>query len=374
MSDHSELAPSSSARRMQCTASTRAEKLYPQGEDSPEAADGTAAHWGLAEMLEGRLIDVGLVAPNGVFLTEEMIEAIDITHDDIEKTLAPFNMRPHQGQVEKRVAIPRVHPLSWGTPDFYAWVGPKRLFMYDFKFGRRVVEAFENAQMIEYVAGVLDQMTSQGIADQEIEVTVKIAQPRAFHRGGPIRSWTFKASDIRAHINRASNAAHEALSPNAKARVGPECRDCKARHACAALQRSALEACDVAGQVQPFDLPPAALSLEYRTLKRYADLLSARISGLEEQALAMGKQGMALPGLRIEHGAGRERWTRPDSEIITLGAMLGVNIAKPTEVMTPKQAVKAGLPAAVLAGLVSTPRGAAQLVEDDGSQARRIFA
>jgi hypothetical protein len=370
VAEHSSIPPSSAARRLQCSASTTAEAAYPQTEDSPESAAGTAAHWGVAEMLSGRLVDVGQIAPNGVFLTAEMVEAADLTYNDVHRELVPFGKVPSDGQVEQRVAIPRVHPQSWGTPDYYVWTTPTTLLLYDFKFGHRTVEVFENAQLIEYVAGVLDQ----GPHDLTVRVTVKIVQPRSFHRDGPIRAWTFDASDIRGHINLSRMAAENALVPNPVARVGVECRDCKARHACTVLQHAALAACDVSGAAQPFDLPPDALALEYRTLRRCAALLSARISGLEEQAMALGKRGVPLPGLRIEHGAGRERWSLPDAEVIAMAQMLGVNVAKPPEAMTPKQAVKAGLPPAVLPGLVNTPRGEAKLVDDDGSLARRVFA
>lgn len=375
--EHSILAPSSSARRVQCSGSTVAEAANPQTEDSPEAAQGTAAHWGCAEMLAGRLIDVGQVAPNGVYLTAEMVEAADLYCDDVQRELASFGVDPDAGQIEQSLPIKRVHPQSWGTPDFRIWLARPatrlRLLIYDFKFGHRVVEAFENAQCVEYVAGALDEAQAKGIADVDIDVTVKIVQPRAFHRDGPIRSWSFNASDIRALVNIASGAAHEALGPNARFRVGTECRDCRARHACVTLQRAAMDACDVAGQAQPFDLPVAAMALEYRTLQRHRKLLGARESGLQEQLLALGKRGAPIPGLRIEHGAGRERFTVPDDVVIQIGAALGVNVARPPEAMTPKQAVKAGMPPEVLAGIVNTPRGEAKLVEDDGSLARRIF-
>jgi hypothetical protein len=374
MSNHSLIAPSSAARRIQCPASTTAEAAYPQIEDSPESADGTAAHWAAAQMLSGQLVDVGQVAPNGVFLTHEMVEAADLIYDDVSKELKPHGLVPHQGCVENPVTISRVHPQSWGTPDYYVWLPGFHLLLYDFKFGHRVVEVFENPQLIEYVAGVLDEVTSRGVSDMAIKVTVKIVQPRAHHRDGPVRSWSFVASDIRGLINRASNSAHTALGPSPVAHVGPECRDCRARHACTVLQRATMAACDVAGAAQPFDMPPVAMALEYRTLKHYLALMEARTAGLEEQLLAVAKRGAPVPGFRVEHGDGRQRWTIPDEAVISIGTVLGVNLAKPAEPLTPKQAVAAGLPEVALVGLVNTPTGAAKLVPDDGSLARRIFA
>lgn len=375
--EHSPLAPSSSARRIQCSASTTMEARIPQGEDSPDAAAGTAAHWGVAEMLAGRMIDKGLLAPNGVFLTDEMIEAAELMFDDLAAELKPYGLSPSQGSIEQPVAIPRIHAQSWGTPDYRIWltgVAPRklRLLVYDFKFGHRIVDVFECAQLIEYVAGALDEVKFE-VNDLEIDVTVKIVQPRAPHKEGPVRSWSFNASDIRGHINVASYAAHEALGANPVARVGEECRDCKARHQCPTLDRAALAGCDVAGAAQPFDLTPTAMALEYRVLRHYEALMHARATGLEEQLLALGKQGNRLPGLALEHGAGRERWTIPDVDVIAIGAALGVNVAKPPEALTPNQALRAGLSPAVLPGLVNTPRGKAKLVDDDGTLARRIF-
>ena len=375
MSEHSVLPPSSAARRRQCPGSTTAEAKYPDLEESPESKEGTAAHWGAGEMLAGRVIAPGLIAPNGVYLTDEMVDGAELYHGDVAATLAPYGLRPEQGSIETRLAIPRIHDASWGTPDYRVWTrepdGMLHLYLWDYKFGYRVVEVFENEQLVEYVAGALDE--ARITDDTQVRVTVKIVQPRAFHRDGPIRAWSFRAVAIRAHVNVQSNAAHEALGPNPTFRTGPECRDCNARHACDALQREALAACDLANKTQPFDLPLQAMSLEYRTLRLYRDRMNARISGLEEQLLAHGRRGSQLPGLKIEHGAGRERWTIPDAQVIAIGAALGVNVAKAPEALTPKQAIAAGLNPAVLPGIVNTPRGEAKLVEDDGTLARRIF-
>lgn len=377
MTGHSVIAPSSAARRVQCTASTRAEAAYPD-EEGTAAAEGTAGHWAAAQAVAGRVVAEGQITPQGHVLTAEMVEGAELYAEDIAHELESFGLKPKDGQIEQPLVMPNIHPQSWGTPDFWIAVRTStgwHIFLYDYKFGFRIVEVFENWQLVEYIAGILLQVVGHNVgqADQHVRVTAKIVQPRAPHRNGPIRSWTFTASDIRGHINIASMAASEALGPTAKFRVGPECTDCRARRACETLQRAALTACDIASQGQPFDLPPHALALEYRTLKRYSALMEARISGLEEQALALARAGTSLPGLRVEHGAGRETWTVPAATVIQIGQALGVNIAKPPEPLTPKQAVKAGLSEAVLAGITTTPRGAARLVEDDGSLARRVF-
>lgn len=373
MTAHSILAPSSSARRAQCPGSTKLEALYPEDAQSPEAMEGEAAHWAAAEMLSGRLVDVGQIAPNGVALTREMVEGADLYYDDVVAALKPYGIEPLKGAIEQPVRIPRVHPESFGTPDYAIWPRFGSLLIYDYKFGHRFVEVYENMQLIEYAAGLLDGLLKQGYDDRNLDVTLKIVQPRSYHRDGPIRSWSFKASDIRPHINIASSSAHEAMSDSPRTRVGPECRDCRARHACATLQRAAMADLDEAGKAQPLELPPAALGLELAMLRAGIARLEARASGLEEQALAQIKRGVAIPGWAAQAGGGRQRWAKPAAEVLAIGSLLGVDLARPVEPITPLQAVKAGLPAEMLTTLAETPKGAVALVREDGTKARAIF-
>lgn len=370
--------PSSRARHVQCPASIKLEAQFPETEPRPEAAEGEAAHWAAAEMLAGRQVAVGQAAPNGVFLTDEMIDGAQVLVDDVWGVLRQRNLGLDALAVEVPVDIKRVHPQVWGTPDVRLWAPtdsqqsvPLTLYVWDFKFGHRPVEVFENLQLSDYAAGCLEQA---GHPDTSIIVRFRIVQPRCFHKGGPVREWMTPASGLRGLINISSNAVHEGLGAEPRARVGAECRDCRARHACPTLQRSALAACDEAGRAQALELPPAAAALEYRWLKRNVALMEARVAGLEEQLLSLARRGASLPGLMVEHGSGRQRWKKPATEVIGLGQMLGFDLAKPPEAITPKQALDKGLPAELLAEFAETPSGAAQLVEDDGSLTRRVFA
>lgn len=376
MSAHSVLSPSSMARTVQCPGSVRMEQQFPETEPQPDAMDGEASHWAGAEMLNGRLVDVGERAPNGVLLTQEMVEGADLYYDDVVKSLQPFGMTPAQGAIETAIACARVHPQCWGTPDYRVWVpghlrgGRPLLKLWDYKFGHRWVEVFENWQTVVYVAGCVE---GTNLPDTDIDVEVTIVQPRSFHRDGPVRRWSFVASAIRAQINVASTAAHEAMGDAPRTNVGPECRDCRARHACPTLLRAAQSACDVAGQAQPFALSNEALGVELRMLARAEELLKARRSGLEEQAKALIRAGKHVPHWGLEHGSGRRSWNKPVAEVLALGAMFQLNLAKPPEAITPLQAVERGLPETMLATFTHAAPGAAALVPDTGSKARAIF-
>lgn len=372
---HAKHAPSSADQRRQCPASRRMQEIYPQDEESPASRDGTAAHWAVAELLHGNAIDVGLVAPNGVMLDVEMCEAAELCAEVVMRDA----MGGHMIQIEQPVSMPTIHPDVWGTPDYWVWRpryeggrAASHLYLTDFKYGHRFVNEYENWQMIEYAEGILPLCEVDGGNDHYTYVTMRIVQPRCYVGASPVREWTVKASDLRGYANAARAFEERAASPEAEMRVGLACRDCSARHACPAAQRSAYEAMELAESGEPFALPPEALGVELRYISRAIERLEARRTGLEAQALAAVKGGQAVPHWRIEQGYGRKRWTKPDAEVAALGDMMGVDIA-PRKPVTPGQAVKAGLDATVVDAYSETPLGELKLKPDDGTQARRVF-
>lgn len=364
MSDHAPLAPSSASRRKACAGSRKMEALYPQADDSPHALEGTAAHWAASEMLNGRTVDSGQIAENGVMLNDEMIEAATMYVDEIRKV----NGKPH---IEERISINYIHEQCWGTPD--AWIFHNgTLYLWDFKYGHRFVDVFENWQLIEYAAGILDVIEINGITDHHVTVDMTIVQPRCYVGGSPVRSWKVRAVDLRGYFNAARMFEAKAMANDATLTVSPECRDCSARHACPALQRAAYSDMNIATEAVPFDLPPAALGTELRYLQAAIETLTARASSLEEQALSMFRQGKAVPHFTAQHGNGRERWVKPEAEVIAMGELMGVNLGV-TKLVTPKQAIKAGMPEAIVKSFTEIPRGELKLVPDDGTKARKIF-
>lgn len=282
---------------------------------------------------------------------------------------------PNRLHVEEPVRIPSVHGENWGTPDAWYYDTSKgTLFIWDMKFGHGFVDCFENWQILDYAAGILDSLGIDGAADQHIRVKMTIVQPRSYHRDGPVRSWSVMASDLRPYFNKLRAAAEAATSMAPVATVDPvrACKHCPGRHACEAFQRAAYTGFDVAMASAPLELSPHALGLELRMIQHYVKVLTARATGLEEQALATIRRGQIVPFFGVEQSAGREAWTRPVEEVIALGDMMGVALAKPGAI-TPKQAIKAGLPAEVVAQYSETPRGAIKLVPDNGTAARKIF-
>jgi hypothetical protein len=367
MSDHAILPPSSSARIAHCAASALLAAQYP-GEDTIESRDGTAAHWAASQLCSGAPVAVGQVADNGVTLTDEMIDAADLyAHYILTK------VKNAQIVIEQTIRNGALHAENWGTPDaWYYDADTRTLHVFDFKYGHKYVDVYQNWQLINYAALILKQLAIDGGTDQTVRVVMTIVQPRCYHKDGPIREWSVMASDLRPLFNILRSAFDAAMRPGATATASLECEYCPARHVCSAAQAAAYNAVQHAYESTPVQLSPAALGLELRTLQRAATMLDARVTGLEAQALATIQSGVNVPFFGIEHGVGRTVWKSPDSEVIALGVMLGVDVVKPA-LVTPRQAIKAGLPDDVVAAYSHTPRGKAGLAPQSDNAASRIF-
>lgn len=385
MSGHAFLAPSSAHRWVLCPGSAAMEAAYPEQGDKPDAAEGTAAHWVVEQMLTGHTVALGAFAPNGVAITAEIWESAQVMYDDVTETLGPT--WPSLIVIERPVRIPRVHAqLNYGTPDVRAWVdrpaeGRKTLYAWDFKHGHSYVDAFENWQLIDYTAGLLSEANDfngaaglPAFSETNIDVVLRVVQPRAYHPDGPVREWRTTADALRPYVFRLSMAAEEATGDNPPCKpVASACEHCTARHACTALQTAVYRGMDIAKRAQAAELSPAALGLELRLLAEATALIEARKSGLEEQAEAVIRNGQSVPHWTMQRGTAREVWEKPHAEVIALGQMMGLDLRKPPEAITPTQAKAKGLPASLVSQYSIRPAGSMKLVLDDGSAARKVF-
>lgn len=349
------------ARTVQCPGSVVMQQRYPEPE-GPEALEGTAAHWVFAEQVAGRSVAIGQIAPNGVVIDQEMIDSATVMSD--------FVLEHMPGAlIEQPLSIVGLHRNCWGTPDARSRRA-NVIKVTDFKNGHGYVEAWENPQLMTYARGSLDEHHIDGQAEQNTIFELTIVQPRNYHRDGPIRTWRVPAVELRGYWNRMTAACDEALGPNPSTRVGPECKHCTARHACPTLQAAALDAVDSAGTAVALDLPTDAAAHELWRLEWAASQLDARITGLQQQLLDALKRGQHVPHYHAEHGAGREVWSKPAPEVLTLGQLYCIDLSKPPEPITPRQARERGVN---VSGFTTRGTGEAKLVADSPFQAMKVF-
>ncbi len=372
MTTHAPLPPSSAARIVACAGSRKMAELYPE-EDTIDTQEGEAAHWAGAELIRGEQVAVGQVAANGVTLTAEMVEAAE----DYASYIIKRDRVPCQAHIEEHVASGALHPENYGTPDYWMYSkSDHHLFIDDFKYGHGFVNEVCNWQLINYVALVARKLAPWVFEDDALKVTMTIHQPRSYHRRGPHRSVTVRLGELRPYFATLANAFVEAMKPDAPVTASDpdECLKCTGRVYCEAAIAAEYWGVDMAYDSTPLIMSPAALSKEYRTLLRAEKMIKARREGIAESIKSTIRRGTAVPFFGIAHSKGRTVW-KPDAieqGIVEIGQAYGAQVEKPA-LITPLQAIKAGIPEDVVKLYSDTPSGSAELVEEDGNEAARVF-
>ena len=355
---------------------------YPE-EESEATLEGEASHWlgetliqmGAAMHVTPSVRDglVGSEAPNGVIVSDEMFDAAWEYANDVVREIKKYPFAAWG--VETHIKAPSVHAESFGTTDAYLY-DPQdhRLIVWDYKYGYKIVEAFENWQGINYVAGLFDMLSIDGSQDQKLRVDIRIVQPRAFHRDGAIRSWKILGSDLRGYINILSNNAHKALSPEAKTHSGEHCIYCNARHACQAAVEAGLGMFEAVNKPIPAELTPEQLGTQLSIVKRARKQLEYLESGYEEQLKSIIRSGSSVPGWSLEQGVGKRQWSKPTEEILKLGGLMGVDLREPVKAISPAQAEKKGVDGAVIAAYVERRQTGLKVVPDNNNKAREVFS
>lgn len=366
-----------------CTGWVLMAQCYPETEETPEAAEGTASHEIAAQLIQdsargfnGTKADkfVGQSATNGVVFTEEMFDGAKEYADDVAMIMRERGVFGGDNLgIEQAIEAKKIHDLSYGTCDCFLYDKKTgELFIWDYKFGYEVVEAFENWQSINYAAGIFERLGIDGLADQVTTVRIRIAQPRAFHREGSIREWQVTGSDLRAHFNILHNNAHKSLGPDAECNTGPHCKHCPGRHACEAALTAGNRLYEAAAKPVPVELSNEALGVQLALVKRARKQLEYLESGFEEQVAGKIRAGALVPGWATEDTFGRDKWVKPFDEVVAMGNMLGKDLRK-KEAITPKQAVKLGVDEAVIMAYSTKPRTGLKIVSDNGNKAKQVF-
>lgn len=362
MSGHAFLPPSGADAWVHCSLWPTMNARFAKG-PTDETEEGEAAHWvNLCTMRDKAYPALGSRTPNGYAVTPEMIKGAELWWVATGGT---------PGHDEERVVNNMIHAdHNWGTPDRWEYAS-NTLTVFDYKFGHKLIEVFENFQLINY-AGLL--MRQLAIDDLTTRFRFVIVQPRGFHRDGPVREWSGMLHELRAYWNLLRSAAQRATEPDKiQGSVGDQCKYCPGRHACDAAQRNVYVSLDLAGHSVPLELEPAALGVELEVIERGLKLMQARYEGLKEQARSVMLSGQRVPRWQLSESEGKEQWTIPADQAAGIGAVFGVDIKKPMEVLTPRQAREKGLPAEIVKGLSHKPRGELQVLRDDDSLTRKLF-
>lgn len=382
MSAHSRLAPSAADRWVECPASVQLSEQFPALLEHPSAPEGTAAHWVAESMFTTRTPVLGEIAPNGVAVTQEMLDGALLYYNHVFKIVNPHGGMTARFKSEKRVHIPSIHEECYGTADgvtdLLDLVG--EIHVFDYKFGHSEVSP-ETMQLKLYARGELDERNFNGHDEQFIKVHLHIIQPRCYTAAGPIRTYTATAADLRADWNRLRAAAHEALDDAPSFKVGDQCKYCPGRRACPTLKRRVAGIMDQAEWSPAVELPASEVGLELFFAERSMALLESRLSGLREQVEANLRAGRSVEGWCMQPGQSSVRWSADLDELLFMAESLGVSLMQKDPngkiLPTPKQAAKlferAGIDGSVIGAYSETKPGGLKLEPSTQSIAVKAF-
>lgn len=294
---HSLNSPSSFSRRIGCPGSANMEKVLPSEDSSPFAAEGTAAH-ALGErcLLEGKDADYYegeiIETKDGTFVVDQdMVDAVQQYVD---------YCRPLMGHhlIEHKFQLPFLGPKEKGTSDFTA-LHDGILHVVDYKHGKGVtVEHKGNIQGLCYGLGAAHHFDNH----EWDTLRITIAQPRAYHEDGGIRSWDVPRNELIEYAMTFAAAAKATEDPNAYLKVGSWCRFCKAKATCPQQLKEASEAMEMDFS-EPTSKP---VPVNFLSDAQIADIVLNRIkqieqwcASLKDYAQTRAEDGKPLPGTKL---------------------------------------------------------------------------
>ncbi|MEG0991354.1 MAG: DUF2800 domain-containing protein [Gordonibacter sp.] len=352
--------PSGSAVWLACpmglTMQNRYGNRYPAG---AAAEEGTAAHWVKEKLRAGNTVSVGDAAPNGVAVTRDMLTYGAQANSYLDKLA-------DGGKVftELNIEIKFGKYTIKGTVDDVALPPDGRSFhQVDYKYGYTHVPA-DSSQNRIYGIGLRQRFVRE-------RGTLHIVQPRDY-TAKPTRSWVFTPIDqldFCQKVERALDAAHE---KNPVAIPGKHCLRCPgAGPHCSASWDTAMSA--ASGLTRQMENSPESVGRMLRVSQDALDVVTAVRKGLEDEASHILRGGGLVPGWSMQSKPGREKWT-DEQPVLDLAAGFGLlDTVSERRLITPNQAIKAGLPAELVRMHTTRPQGEAKLVPTGETLAARIF-
>lgn len=334
MGSHSLNSPSSFSRRIGCPGSANMESGLPS-ESSPYAAEGTAAHTlgetcllnnKNAKDYEGKIIknDDG---------TEFVVDAdmIDAVQEYIDYC------RPLLGNhlIEYKFSLPFLGPDEKGTSDFTALLDGI-LHVVDYKHGRGVpVDAKGNIQGLCYGLGAADYFKNEDWHT----LRITIAQPRAYHDDGPIRSWDVPRNEMIEYMVNFAYAAKLTENPDAPLNVGGWCRFCKAKPFCPAQ----MEFAEKEMEMDFTESTSKPVPVEFLSDEQLADLVLNKVklieqwcASIKDHAQKRAEAGNALPGTKLVATRAVRMWKDKEKAEKALRGKYGDKIYKKSFMSAPQ--------------------------------------
>lgn len=343
--------PSTADVWVHCPASIALTSRYPDERDSPARHEGTAAHEVLSRLLTGDMPSIGDDTRIGVPVDANMIAGA-------EAVLAA--LADVAGDYHSEHSIPATE-LGDGVRARLDVVAldheSNTLTVIDYKYGHRYVPVVDNWQLaLSASAYAHEYQVPSGYTARLI-----IVQPRCYSASEPVREWRTDIATLHHLMSVAARSAEKSRLPDAPFRTGPHCYSCSGRRACSAFMATVEAAIDDAYGLTPRELSPTEIAGELVMLRDAAERLRARLTAVEAHAMHLLQSGHSVPGWTVAYSRPHLVWAVPQTDVLEMGAMVGVDLTAAKQVVTPAQAKKLGLDAGIVDACSSRPPGVPKL-------------
>jgi hypothetical protein len=266
---------------MTCPGSVRLEALMPYEPSGEAAALGTALHELSERILRGEQIDDPDIPADHIEMAQSYANYVNGISEKPRKKLIEVNLD---------AGLKSLHPSLGGTADAVVVEG-NHLHIIDAKFGRVLVEAENNKQLMTYALGAMRQLN----APADIICTMHIFQPRAGHS-----KWTVNGVDLISHGHDLINSARLALSPDAPTNPSPDaCKYCKAKPICPSMRQK------VQDNARKDFAPDTTITPEMIDLAKLAETWADAVLTAAKQQLT---NGATISGWNLKPGRKTRFW------------------------------------------------------------------
>lgn len=368
---HAYLPPSAAEIWSKCSAFGLFNAANPYGlqGDTDATVEGTLAHDIVHRIATGDDL------PENPDVTEEMIECANWFVEEL-RTLGAFRA-PNGPDFERRLLPTLMFGDDvWGTPDAIWFDENGDLHVGDYKFGHLYVPVAGNLQLSSYAILKLTQHVNGKYVPLDQfsgKIHFHIGQPRCFI-DQPMRTWSTDMKWLTATAAKLGQAANEARV-NPTERTGEHCRYCPGRLSCKTFRAQTSHAVEMSMAHTGFE--PAddfELSMQLSVLRQARSNLEAMLSAAEAVVENKLTTGQAVFGFQLSKpkkiGA---TWDITEEEVEKLADQFDVPIRKPAKLLTPTQAVKAGMPPEILEAVCKPQYSQRKIEPTNNAQLNQLF-
>lgn len=331
--------------------------------DDKVREEGIAAHWLVEQLHSGQFSPEELVdrkAPNGVYITSEMVEETAEYRTDLK------------GDIEFDTSFSGKGYKIKARADNVSFVNGI-LEVRDFKYGWALVEVEENWTLIAHAIGYalcLVHRDNINFHNDIRAVVFKIYQPRPFHPQGRVREWSISAFELEEYHKKLNAVLG---NPQNQLNTGSWCKHCPSAAVCSANIKASMNAIDVSEKPYNMEVTDDELPNLLENLNRAKKNIENTLAAYEEVTSNRLREGRVIKGYALEQAYSFRAWKK-NVTVELLQMLTGRNDLSETKLISPAQAVKKGLSEDTVKSLSDREKAGMKLCKvDPTKKVEKIF-